>query len=163
MPDVVTPLLEHIPRLEFVIQLITALKWTDEQVVRLGDGSLGLGVRILGLVLDYDSLMTQGHEANVAIQTLRSRSSRFGEPLIEEFAKQVGAGESLNALREMPLRLVQAGMVIMQDIRTHQGTLLVPRGFEVTALFLDRARNFGPELMNEAVKILVPVAGATEG
>jgi hypothetical protein len=51
-------------------------------------------------------------------------------------------------------------MVIMQDIRTHQGTLLVPRGFEVTSLFLERARNFGPELLAESVKVVVPAAKA---
>jgi hypothetical protein len=49
-------------------------------------------------------------------------------------------------------------MVIMQDVRTHQGTLLVPRGFEVTSLFLERIGNFGPELLSETVKVMVPAA-----
>jgi hypothetical protein len=48
----------------------------------------------------------------------------------------------------------------MQDVRTHQGTLLVARGFEVTQLFIDRSRNFGPELLGETVKVMVPAAKA---
>ncbi len=55
----------------------------------------------------------------------------------------------------MPLRVVQPGMIIMQDVRTQMGTLLVARGFEVTAVFLERMRNFGPELLNEVVRVLV--------
>jgi hypothetical protein len=46
-------------------------------------------------------------------------------------------------------------MIIMQDVRTHMGTLLVTRGFEVTSVFLERARNFGPDLLNESVKVMV--------
>jgi hypothetical protein len=36
------------------------------------------------------------------------------------------------------------------------GTLLVSRGFEVTQLFLDRSRNFGQELLDEMIKVVVP-------
>jgi len=50
---------------------------------------------------------------------------------------------------------VQPGMIIMQDVRTQMGTLLVARGFEVTSVFLERARNFGPDLLNESVRVMV--------
>ena len=59
----------------------------------------------------------------------------------------------------MALKAVQPGMVIMQDIRTSLGTLLVPRGFEVTPMFLERTHNFGPELLDEVIKVMVPAAG----
>jgi response regulator RpfG family c-di-GMP phosphodiesterase len=157
-PDVVNSLLDNVPRLEPVIQILTALNWTDEQVARLGDGTIGMGTRILGLVLEYDALIAQGHAANVAMQTLRGRTGRFGESLVEQFSSHVGAGVSTDELRDMPLRVVQPGMIIMQDVRTHMGTLLVTRGFEVTSLFLERARNFGPDLLNESVKVLVRAA-----
>ena len=154
-PDMVNSLLENVPRLEPVIQILTALNWTDQQLAMLGDGTIGLGTRILGLVLDYDALIAQGHALNVAVQTLRSRAGRFGESLVEEFSIHVGAGSSTEELRDMPLRVVQPGMIIMQDVRTSMGTLLVTRGFEVTSVFLERARNFGPDLLNESVKVLI--------
>jgi hypothetical protein len=37
---------------------------------------------------------------------------------------------------------------------------LVPRGFEVTPIFLDRLPNFGSELLHERVKVLVRAAKA---
>lgn len=154
-PDMVNSLLENVPRLEPVIQILTALNWTDEQIMRLGDGTIGMGTRILALVLEYDALIAQGHASNVAMQTLRGRAGRFGESLLEQFSSHVGAGSSVDELRDMPLRVVQPGMIIMQDVRTHMGTLLVTRGFEVTSLFLERARNFGPDLLEESVKVLI--------
>jgi len=41
----------------------------------------------------------------------------------------------------------------MQDVRTHVGTLLVARGFEVSSTFLERIQNFGPDLLGERVKV----------
>jgi len=153
-------LLENIPRLEPVIQILAALDWTDEQISKLGDGTIGLGTRILGLMQEYDLLSTQGHSKDVAIQTLRQRASRYTGDLIERFAEHLGAGGARDEMREMPLRAVKSGMVIMQDVRTHLGTLLVPRGFEVSGSFLERIHNFGVDLLNESVKVLIPAAKA---
>jgi response regulator RpfG family c-di-GMP phosphodiesterase len=160
VPDVAMSLLENIPRLDPVIEILAALSWTDEQITRLGDGTAGMGTRILGLVLEYDGLVTQGHSVDVAVQTLRLRAARFGADLIEEFATHIGAGSGKTEAREVALRTVHPGMVIMQDVRTHMGTLLVARGFEVSSTFLERIRNFGPDLQNETVKVLVPPAKA---
>lgn len=162
VPDVISSLLENVPRLEPVIQILAALHWTDEQIARLGDGTIGMGARILGLVLEYDTLITQGQAVDVAVQALKGRTGRFGTSLVERFASHVGARSTAKKIREMPLRVVQPGMIIVQDIRTHMGTLLVARGFEVTSVFLDRIRNFGPDLLNESIRVLVD-AERTEG
>jgi hypothetical protein len=111
-------------------------------------------------VLDYDSLVSQGHSSDVAVQTLRGSAARYGMHLIEKFATLVGASAGTNEVREIPLRLVQPGMTIMHDLRTHLGTLLVPRGFEVSEPFLEKLKNFGAGILNEKVKVLVPAAKA---
>jgi CheY-like chemotaxis protein len=156
VPDVAMALLENIPRLDPVVQILAALNWNDEALARLGDGTIGLGTRILGLVLEYDVLNTQGHSVDVCVQTLRRRASRYTEGLIEKFGVYLGAGSGKSEARQIALKAVQPGMVIMQDIRTQLGTLLVPRGFEVTNIFLERSRNFGPELLEEMIKVVVP-------
>jgi CheY-like chemotaxis protein len=162
VPDVAMSLLEHIPRLDPVVQILAALNWNDEALLRLGDGTIGMGTRILGLVLEYDVLNTQGHSVDVAVQTLRRRAPRYTEELIEKFGRFLGAGSGRAEARQIPLKAVKAGMIIAQDIRTHMGTLLVSRGFEVTNLFLDRSRNFGPELLDEVIKVVVPAPKAVE-
>jgi CheY-like chemotaxis protein len=156
VPKVAIRLLDHIPRLEPVWQVMTALDFNDEQLTRLGPGTIGTAARTLGMVLEYDTLVSQGNSASVAAATLRRRAERYGLELIEAFANYVGAGHGERAACEMPLRAVQPGMTIMQDLRTPMGVLLVPRGFEVTATFMERIQNYGDELLSMHVKVLTP-------
>jgi hypothetical protein len=53
----------------------------------------------------------------------------------------------------MAVDKVRPGMIFMDDLYTHVGTLLVPKGFEVTEAFLERMRNFGPGILQEKVRI----------
>ena len=128
VPKVANNLLGHIPRLEPVLQILNAVTASDQQLARLGDGTIGLGAKILAITLQYDTLVAQGHNSAAAIQTVRGKSDRYGAALVEKFAKLVGAGPDIDEIRELPLRMVRPGMTIMNDLRTHQGTLLVPRG-----------------------------------
>jgi response regulator RpfG family c-di-GMP phosphodiesterase len=160
VPKVAINLLEHIPRLEPVIQILTALNWNDLQIARLGNGTIGICTRILGLVLEYDSLVAQRHPVDVAVQTLRSRGARYTPGLIEQFATFLGAGPACAEEREIPLKSITAGMTLMQDVLSQMGTLLIPRGLEVTPMFLERIKTFGPELLAEVVKVQIPAAKA---
>ena len=156
VPEVAGKLLCHIPRLEPVMQILEAARASDQQLHQLGDGTVGLGARILLLALDYDTLTARGDEGNVAIQTIRTRESRYGRSLIEKFATFVGAAASTRQILKIPLHKVQPGMTIMEDVRTHLGTLLIARGFEVSPPFLERLRNFGASILSEQVSVLAP-------
>lgn len=155
VPEVASKLLSHIPRLEPVLQILNALNAKDAQLHALGDGTIGQGARILLIVLEYDSQIAQGHSATVAMQSVRAKSARLGESLVEKFAVMVGAGGGTE-MREMRLEMVRPGMTIMDDLRTHTGTLLVPRGFEVSETFLTRLHNFGSAILAEKIRVMVP-------
>jgi len=147
-------LLEHIPRLDPVLQILTALNMSDEQVARLGEGTIGLATRVLSMTLHYDALISRGHPVDIAVQTLRTRSARYGAALVEQFSQHVGASATTREIRELPLWSLQPGMTLEHDLRTSNGTLLVPRGFEVTQTFLERIRNYDPDFLAEKVKVL---------
>ena len=155
-PQVANNLLGHIPRLEPVLQILnTAQKSTtasDE------DGMAALGAEILRIVLAYDGLLAVGHDDGVAIQTLRGQAEHYDAQLLERFAQMIGASSGVQEIRELPLRMVTQGMVFVDDVRTHMGTLLVPKGFEVTDVFLERVRNFGTGILAEKVRVLVNVS-----
>ena len=44
-------------------------------------------------------------------------------------------------------------MIILDDVRTDVGTLLVSRGYEVSPSFVDRVRNYSPQLLEKRVRI----------
>src|SRR4051794_5527625 len=60
VPKVAIRLLEHIPRLEPVLQILMALNSTDEQITRLGGGTIGLATRVLAMTLHFDALVARG-------------------------------------------------------------------------------------------------------
>jgi response regulator RpfG family c-di-GMP phosphodiesterase len=157
-PDFAIKLLDHIPRLEPVMQILTALNASDEQLARLGNGTTGLGARILGLCLEFDILIVQGQPVEATLQPLRQRDSRYGADLVEKFIAYIGAGVANGDQRDIPLCSVQTGMIILQDIRSTNGTLIVTKGFEVTNTFVRRISAFSPELLAETVRVLMPAA-----
>jgi CheY-like chemotaxis protein len=156
VPEVVDKLLGHIPRLEPVVQILAAANYNDQRLRALGDGTIGLGGRILSLVLEYDSLVTQGKTSDVALQAVRAKVARYSEALLDKFSHFNGAGSGKTEIREIPLHLVEPGMIIMHDLRTAMGTLLVPRGFEVSEAFLRRLHSFGANILGEKVQVSVP-------
>jgi response regulator RpfG family c-di-GMP phosphodiesterase len=153
VPDVANRLLEHIPRLEPVIQILTALKWNDSQVAALGEGTVGLGARILGLILEYDALSARGLTHDHVYELLRARTVRYGPKLLSQLQAGIASDDELEQTQELPLRQVRPGMVLLQEIRTSTGALLVPKGFEVTKTFLDRIANIAPELLESRVHV----------
>jgi len=156
VPEVAGKLLLHVPRLEPVMQILEAARATDQQLQRLGEGTIGLGARILQLALDYDTSLARSGDGDVAMQTIRAKESRYGASLIEKFAACVGPASGTRETLKMALHKVQPGMTIMEDVRTHLGTLLIARGFEVSPAFLERLRNFGASILSEEVSVLAP-------
>jgi hypothetical protein len=118
------------------------------------DGLVKLGANILRLVLDYDAQIVQGHSASVALSSIRAQSGRFDGKLVENLESLVGVAGGTPEVKEIPVGRLTPGMVFMDDLYTQIGTLLVPKGFEVTETFLERARNFGPGILQEKVRVL---------
>jgi hypothetical protein len=53
------------------------------------------------------------------------------------------------------LNRVSAGMVLVGEVRTETGALLVPAHFEVTASFLERLQNFPAGVGDRLVRVNV--------
>jgi len=160
VPAVATKLLDHIPRLDPVLQILTALTWTDAQIAKLGDGTIGLGTRILGLALEFDALKAQGKTKDAALQSLSARVGRFGEKLFGQLGLCAATDDSSQESHEIPLRRVVAGTTILQEIRTRKGVLLVPKGFAVTKTFLERISSLAPELLDQIVRVAATKSAA---
>jgi hypothetical protein len=158
VPDVANSLLEHIPRLEPVIQILAALKWNDAAVTKLGEGTIGLGTRILGAVIEYEAQIAAGKSRDEIFAHLHKRAARFGEKLIMQLDDCVGHKERGTISRtpeerELLLRDVMPGMRLQTELRSAAGALLVPMNFEVSKTLLDRLANIAPDLMAKPVRV----------
>jgi response regulator RpfG family c-di-GMP phosphodiesterase len=152
-PLVAQKLLGRIPRLEPVMEILAASR---QSKIELPEGLVKLGASVLRLVLDYDAQIAQGHSSEVALSSIRAQVGRFDNKLLESLESLVGLATGAPEVKDVPVGKVTPGMVFMDDLYTHVGTLLVPKGFEVTEAFLERARNFGPGILQEKVRVLAP-------
>jgi CheY-like chemotaxis protein len=149
-PQVAQNLLGRIPRLEPVLEILAAVRKGNA----LTDATLNQGAGILRLLLEYDAEVVQGHPIELAIQKLRTQQGRHDAKVINALESLMGAGVAPQELCEVTVGRVRPGMVFVDDLYTHVGTLLVPKGFEVTEAFLERARNFGPGILQEKVRVM---------
>src|SRR6202051_921327 len=150
-PQVAQKLLGRIPRLEPVMEILTDSQQAKSDVP---EGWIKLGAGILRLVLEYDAQIAQGRPIPEAIASIRAQAARHDGKLIERLEFLVGASVSAQQQSEVAVGDVIPGMVFVDDLRTQVGTLLVPKGFEVTETFLERMRNFGPGILQERVRVM---------
>jgi len=106
-------------------------------------------------VLEFDALTSRGESAQTAIATLRARWGANNAPLLAHLAALHNTADSGTQLREIRVCDVVPGMILMDDLRTDLGTLLVSSGYEVSQSFVDRMRNFGPGLLAERVRVRI--------
>jgi response regulator RpfG family c-di-GMP phosphodiesterase len=150
-PRVAEKLLGRIPRLEPVLEMLAAI-WQPAK--DMPDGLIKEGASMLRLVLEYDAHVAQGASVEFAIKKVRAQPDRHDLKTVNALESLVGEAVLPQEICEIAVRNITPGMVFMDDLYTHVGTLLVPKGFEVTEAFLERARNFGPGLLQEKVRVM---------
>ena len=158
-PQVAQKLLRRIPRLEPVLEILGAIQRTDNS---LPEGLIKQGASILSAVVDYDAFVVQGHSTDGAIQKLRANQNRYDLKVVNALESLTGGSVVSQEACEVAVGNIKPGMVFVDDLYTHVGTLLVPKGFEVTEAFLERAQNFGPGILQEKVRVMAPARKAAK-
>jgi CheY-like chemotaxis protein len=153
-PKVTQGILARIPRLENVASILAYANRPDV-TSEPRDPEVAANASVLMNVLEFDALMSRGEDAETAIATLRARFRPKNGPMLAHLATLQGTAPAGPQLREIRLRDVTPGMILMEDLRTDLGTLLVSRGYEISQSFIDRMRNFGPGLLEERVRVQV--------
>lgn len=155
VPEVTRSLLAHIPRIEPVRALLESARGPTRSQAELSrEAATEAG--ILRIAIDFTALETRGFTTSAAIDTLRGRGDRYDAGLLEalQVVREGSAGRE--EIRELPLRALREGMTFVEDVRTASGLLLAPRGFRVSASFLERARNFASGYVREPLRVALP-------
>jgi CheY-like chemotaxis protein len=144
-------LIAHVPRLEPVSALLSALSGGDE----VSDGGLGADPRaaeILHLAMEVDRLELQGLEAEAMLDTLRSLGE-FPQTLLDALKRVARADGDELERAEIPVTELEIGMVLDEDLHTSRDVLIAPRGCDVTPSFLEHIRHFVKELAKPSVVV----------
>ena len=157
VPTVTEDLLRGIPRLETVRRILST--YTKPYRPAEADASPQRtlehrGACLLRIATDFDALTAQGHSLAHAFDILRGRPGQYDPRLVVALDTVRCSGSRRQEVRELSLSALQVGMIFAEDVRMLTGTLLVSRGCEVSAGFVERARNFRGTV-KEPVRVLV--------
>jgi CheY-like chemotaxis protein len=151
-PKVTQGILARIPRLENVASILAYANRADA-TKEPRDPEVAANATVLMNVLEFDALTSRGEDAKTAIATLRARFGPKNATMLTHLAELQGMTDNGPPLREIRLCEVVPGMILIDELRTELGTLLVSRGYEISPSFIDRMRNFGPGLLEERVRV----------
>jgi CheY-like chemotaxis protein len=139
-------LLATIPRLETVSDMVMgqvtgdlssrsrAGAWHEEE-------EACLGARILRTTIALDRLVEQGMPLQAAISDLRGHDADHDEAILNVMA-QLDDDATAADVKSLTAAEVRIGMIADEDIKTRGGSLLIPKGQEVTYAVLARLHNF---------------------
>jgi response regulator RpfG family c-di-GMP phosphodiesterase len=154
-PQVAAKLLQRIPRIDKVLHILAA---SQPGAQAPGEDADRLNAEILRLVLAYDGLLVSGQPPATALASLRALAAPRDAALLDTLTAVVGAQAGTQYTLEVSIGAAVTGMIMLEDLRTAVGTLLVPKGFEITDAFLERTRNFDSAMLHKKVRVLTAVA-----
>jgi response regulator RpfG family c-di-GMP phosphodiesterase len=157
-PQVAYNLLSKIPRLEPIAWMIGRQNQplpgagpADSQSVQIQQGS-----EILRLTLAYENLIHKGKSRTEAAHTL-SRQNKECSPDFFKALVTLDPNAEEGETRRCRIEDLMPGMIIQQEVRTADSTLLVAKGQEATAPLLLKLKNFLAErLIGADVTVSMP-------
>ncbi|MBI3474857.1 MAG: response regulator [Acidobacteria bacterium] len=155
-PTVAAELLSKIPRLEPIAWMIDHQDRPVPDIAGAAMPDMRLGAKILRLTLAYEKLIHSETPRTEAAHTLalqnRDFSPAFFQALVELDPNSEESGQ-----RKCRIQELSPGMIIQQDVRTFQGTLLVSTGQQVTAPLQSKLKNYhSRRTIAEDVMVSVP-------
>lgn len=157
VPAITRGILENIPRLEGVMQILD--NYTRPFNDGEGSAAIPIGARMLRIARDHDALLAQGVEPAVALNAMQSRESVYDNHLLQAFAEMAGADADMR-VREITLGQLRAGMTLADDVRSAAGQLLIAHGHQANEGLIERLRNLADGYIREPLRIFEPVLSA---
>jgi hypothetical protein len=140
-PGVAYGLLSKIPRLEPIAWMIEHQNRPLREADDSGRKDMRLGAEILRLTLAYEKLIHIGTSRTEAAHSLASQNKNFSPAFFEALVALDPNAEE-GEIRQCRIDALMPGMILQQEVRTHEGALLVSKGQEVTAPLLIKLKNF---------------------
>ena len=158
LPGVALELLEDIPRLDAVRDVLTNLAIGDHDV---RTGLVPLGAKIVRIADDYDLLESQGAAPAAAIAAMRERGNRYDLDLLDQFAEALGVRQLEE--RVLPVTELEPGMILAEDVVSKANVLRLARGTTVSPTVLDRLAAMSREHVAPCLRVLVPATRRPAG
>ncbi len=158
-PSAGSKLIENIPRLELVAQIISRQNNRSSDVAisdRTSKETVELGAALLRLAIDLDRLVGRGVEFQTAITKLRQENEHA--PRLIDAIQNLETEQQKVELRALRVAELQPLMVLDEDIKNTKGVILVRKGTEMNLALIQRLHNFSNGIgLIEPFSVQIPV------
>ncbi len=155
-PHIGAELLQHIPRMEGVALIIrNQLRPCCQYDPGDTDHSdESLCSQIIHTVFDYDLLVSRGLSHELAVRHLADRPDDYDPRISSKLAACKMSG--ISRLSSLRVRELRVGMIVDENIEAANGTLLAPKGQEITWPVLQGLINFSRQAgVKEPVRVCI--------
>lgn len=141
LPDDTQKLIEKIPGLEEVGEILSKLT-IQHRFEEEDESGLRKAASVLRVALDFDYYEEQGHDRSLIVQTLKSRQDDYDPEITECLSQLLVVAEQQFRLEEIPIRKLDIGMRLAQELRLEDGFLVASCGADVDRQLLKVVRNY---------------------
>ncbi len=157
-PEIARSLIENIPRLEVIADMIANQNRPLDKLRRSEDLESNpalLGASVLKTATDFDTLLSGGATPSSALQALKKRWGKY-DPSILAALKSVKVPTFERTIKSLEVTQLVNGTVLAEDVRTRTGVLVVTSGQEVNDVLRRRLENFSLQgSIEETVRVYV--------
>jgi response regulator RpfG family c-di-GMP phosphodiesterase len=162
-PETGAALLANIPRLEPVAWLVSHQNKRDlaandvPHPASVSSDALTTGAKILALAVALDDLRMRGQSEEDAISKLRFNPAEW-DPRLLDALNGLPPDSAKKELRTVSISKLCVGAILLKEVRTHTGLLVVAKGQEVNRPLLTRLESFVErDAIDSTVLALMPV------
>ena len=161
LPEDTLKLIEKIPGLEDVGEILSKLS-VQHRFEENDETGLRKAASVLRVALDFDYYEEQGHDRSLIVQTLKSRKDDYDPEITECLSQLLVVAEQQFRLEEIPIRKLEIGMRLAQELRLEDGFLVASCGADVDRQLLKVVRNyiscFAESPFPKKIQVTVPVS-----
>ena len=141
LPEDTQKIIQKIPGLEEVGEILNKLDIQYRFEVLDHDG-IRLSASILRVALDYDYYEQQGHDRNLIVQTLASRTNEYDPTITATLSELILIEGQSYQLQEISFKKLEIGMRLAQDLKLDDGMLVASSGADIDGQLLKVIKNY---------------------
>ncbi|MBG0817963.1 response regulator [Planomonospora sp. ID82291] len=149
MPDIAARLLEDVPMLETVVEIVRGIRPVRGPGRGVGRGAgerqsdpiVEAAVGVLRAAIEFEGFAGRGVGADKAVAALE-RQGGHDDAVLAALRRVRGIAQARESVRAFRIGELEVGMRIAEDVVAVNGPVLIGRGVRVTELLLERLTNY---------------------
>ena len=141
LPLLANKVLEGIPRLEEISQIISLISRDYKEVVNDTQNMRQIA-SIIRLSQDYERMVTDGHSKTNIFDYLGNQPTRYWQSGLDALIKSNQLSSEVSKIDRVSPERLEPGMRICQDLRLPNNMLVAPRGTVVDRHFVKTIENY---------------------